>query len=803
MQIGQPGPSHLRHSAAGDALAAQRPFLPAGHDPFSGSSQTQLVPSVPADRNCSLGQESSNFLSSQHRERPAPDSASFAIPTLAEMRRHDSSMGHDPVARVRESGGPTPQGREATEQVSSKHGAPVHAETILQDSSSMERNPVAHLGTSDKPTLGTAGRGPSRHPSFQAIEQPATGSSSYSGLSHEEMHLHDSSLGHGPVAQLGDFDELTLDEAGSGLSLSDGGASASVLSSLGEASAFDANLPEGADPEELDVTGKAGEHLSQSPVADLGEASHLSADTEHDADAAELGTSGQAGQHLPQSAVPDLSDTITPAGISTPLPARQSIPSSPFQDEPAPGLPWSEAAQSSQLPSEKLSGHKSDASKRPAQALQQRLSKQSEQRSEAESAGTLPGREPRPIQAASSDLMEAWNEQEQLEKQSNAASQLHNRLSLEEADLALDDLAELEQASSIIDSMVESSDLEPHQQHSLSSAPRLFFESLHQKNETDPSHVHTLQSLPSQDTEQGNAAEPAQQGEQDDLQDAGVALHSKTEQHHSTANVIKASEIAAAPDLGSTHPGRGSTTAEQSLSASARLQAVNTFLPGSASPSEVPPHMSANEPLPATGPDQSAEELSHRPADDALEEQHEPRTPVTGQQSSSSPNLGNGSLDGSQLAGSLEQSLQHGHPASSEHPQMAELAAPSGEAADLASSAYCPGQQSERVIKSTSEHVTRAVGAASDQGVSEPIFVAEHDMAVSEQDVLQHSNMPLQEPHVATPAGDGMPESMASPEDAAKAGPGADRLAYAEALERALATGRAPACNLQCLRSAA
>lgn len=663
----------------------------------------QVVPSVPADRNRSLGHESSEYLSSQHGKQPAPNSASFAVPTLA------------------------------------------------------------------------------------------------------EMHLHDSSLGHGPVAQLGDFSELALDGTGSGLSLSDGGASASVLSSLGEASAFDADLEKGADAAELDVTGRAGGHLLQSPVADLGEACDLCADNEHDADAAELVISGQAGQHLLQSPVPDLRDTVRPAGISTPLPARQSIPSSPFQDEPAPGLAWSEAAQSSQLPSGKLSGHKSDASKRPAQALKQSLSKQSEQQSEAGSAGTMPGREPRSIQAASSDLMEAWNEQEQLDKQSNAASQLHSRLSLEESDLALDDLTELEQASSMIDSMVESADLEPHQHYSLGSAPRLFFEGLHQKTERDPSHVHTLQSLPSQDTEQGNAAEPAQQGEQEELQDAGAALHSKTEQHHSTANVIEASELAAASDLSSTHPERESRTAAQSLSASARPHVDDTFLPGSASPSEVPSHTSANELLPATGLDQSAEALSYRPGDVASEELHQPRTPAAGQQSSSNPDLGNGSSDSLQLTGSSKQSLQHGDQAGSEQPQMAELAAPSREAADLVSAAdsNSPGQQSERGIGGASEHVTRAVGAARDQRKSEPSFTVEHNMASSEQNVLQHSNMPLHEPNAATPAGVGMPESMTSPENAAQAGPGADRLAYAEALERALATGKAPACHLQCPRSAA
>ena len=84
-----------------------------------------------------------------------------------------------------------------------------------------------------------------------------------------------------------------------------------------------------------------------------------------------------------------------------------------------------------------------------------------------------PGQEPVPsIQGASSDLMEAWNEQENLAgSQSRRPSQMQERLSLGESDLMLDELEELEQASSMLDGLVGTAEAAQQPQHSSSAAP--------------------------------------------------------------------------------------------------------------------------------------------------------------------------------------------------------------------------------------------------------------------------------------------------------------------------------------------
>ena len=529
---------------------------------------------------------------------------------------------------------------------------------------------------------------------------------------------------HGPVVDLGEPGESALGRAGSGLSLSDGDASASVLSSLGEACDFDADVEHSAEAAELDVPEGTGHQLLQRSTADHADAS-----------------------------------SNTPA----PVPAKRSIPSSPFQHEPEPDLATSQAASRAQPPPTGLTGPDALPGLAPGAALQQGLSQLSEQLSEAASAASMHSREPRPIQAASSDLMEAWNEQEQLEKQSNVASQLHSRLSLEGSDVALSDLAELEQASSMLDSMVESAELMPHQPSSLGLASRQLLEG----------HQHTSESIAEGSLQaEGDpinmqAKEHEQQHGQHLHESTGRALP-KSEDVQSSAGSSTENRIPA-EDLSphSMQPGSDSSAA-QDPSAPSTPSAEKAALNASILEQETVAPMNS---MPV------ADASRLRPADNAFREEHELDT--VDKHSMQSMYQENESAGDLQPAALPEQN-QH----ASDH--FGGLAVP---------------------LRGTAEQYSGYVASSLRQSDDERPDLepalnlrpeAEHAAGnqarpVSGQAGRQQSTEPVGEHGHANIAAESLPNSAAKPDEAAELGQGADRLAHAEALERALATGAAAA----------
>lgn len=566
---------------------------------------------------------------------------------------------------------------------------------------------------------------------MEAPEQPSSGDSQQaehvsqpsSGATHGELRLHDSSgMKHGPVVHLGDPSESALDSAGSGLSLSDGDASASVLSSLGEAPDFDA-------------------------------------DVEHSAEAAEVDVPESTGQHSPQRTTADHADASSYA--QAPVSARNIIPSSPFQHEPEPDLPASHAASDAHPSPAGLPGPEALPSLAPGAALQQGLSQLSEQLSEAASAASMHSREPRPIQAASSDLMEAWNEQEQLEKQSNAASQLHSRLSVEESDVALSDLAELEQASSMLDSMVESAELMPHQPSSLGSASRQLFDGQQHTSEriTEDSLQGEIESTST------HASEHEQQHGRHKHDGSGHALPKLADVLSSGGSITEDSVPTEDFGLHSMqlrsdssavqHPSAPSTpSAEESALNASKVQQANMAPLNSMLVAEAP---------------------RLRPADNAFREGGEPGT--TDEHSRKSTYPDNGSAGDVQTAGSSEQDQQASDLSKG-------LAIPSKGAAEQPSFLQVHSHDELPEFDEASDLMPETENAA--EGHAQP------DLAVSGHVGRQQSAEPVGEHGLAQSASESMPDGAARPDDALKLGQGADRLAHAEALERALAVGAAP-----------
>ena len=555
----------------------------------------------------------------------------------------------------------------------------------------------------------------SGEPSSRQREQAEPGSAPYAGASQAEVRPHvSSSMTHGPLVHLGGTSESALGEAGSGLSLSDGDASTSVLSSLGEASDFDADVEHSADAAEADIPEMTGHHLLQSPTATLaGAASHGSS--------------------------------------SAPAPARRSVHTSPFQHTSEQDLQPSQGVSSTDPSAEDATGPEAQPGSAPERALQQGLSGLSEEPSEVVSATSLHGRVSRPIQAASSDLMEAWNEQEQLEKQSNATSQLHSRLSLEESDLALSDLAELEQASSVLDSMVESAELVPHQHSSLGPAPQQKLDS--QRYELDwgadnAPHAESQQS--SSQSQSSYAAEHDQQQVQDSRDGSGHALPKSADKQTSAGSIAERSVPTDNLSFDSMQLEKDYNSAAQKPSPSIPSAVDVTLEPSSVDRAVVDPVST----MPV------AEALRLRPADNAFREGHEPETARGPSRSDMYQEYGSAG------DASVEHDQQSSDDSSSLVTQM-----------QTAAEQYV-GQPPIPQMQSDDEKPDlRGASSFTEETRYAMQSHAKPDLAVSGQADRQEHATEL------------VHEDIIRPDDAAELGQGADRLAYAEALERALATG--------------
>ena len=572
--------------------------------------------------------------------------------------------------------------------------------------------------------------------SSEALGQPTSpqkaqaepGRASSSGASHAELRPHvSSSMTHGPLVHLGGTSDSALGRAGSGLglSLSDGDASASVLSSLGDASDFDADVEHSIDAAELDVPEMTGQHLTQSPTATL-------------AGAANHGGSSSAS-----------------------APARRIIPSSPFQHGPEKDLQPSQAIASVNPSAEDSTGPEALPGPVPERALQPGLSEVSEEPSEVRSAASLQGRVSRTIQAASSDLMEAWNEQEQLEKQSNAASQLHSRLGLEESDLALSDLAELEQASSVLDSMVESTEMMQPQHSSVVPAPQQSLDS--HRYELDWSAddaIHAERQQSSMQSQISDGAELDQEQLQHNDAGSGPSPPEYARKQSSAGSFAEDSVPMGNLSHASMQPGTDYNSAAHRPSPSISSAGETALGDGTM----VDPISDAP----------TAETLRPRPADNAFREGHEPESARW--QSRSNVHLDTDSAEGASL----------------EHDQRSDNSSRS-----LAKPLEIAAEQSLGQLSLTQEH-SGDEKPDSKSALDSP-HKAEYVMNKHEQPPLAVSDRAAHQQHAAEPAGErghaevplqSEPESAVRADKAAGLGlGGADRLAYAEALERALATG--------------
>ena len=571
-------------------------------------------------------------------------------------------------------------------------------------------------------------------PSSRHTEQAEHVSNSHAGPSHAELRLHDSSSTEpGPVVHLGEFGDPALGRAGSGLSLSDGDASASVLSSLGEGSDFGTDL-------------------------------------EHSADAAALEDPNSVGQHLSPMAKADLADAARHASSSAPALDRRRIPSSPFQHDSALDLRQTQAALVAGPSMQSSTGPETSPSLVPGAALHQRLSKLSEQPSEATSAASLQEAGGlRSIQAAGSDLMEAWNEQEQLDKQSMAAPQLHSRLSLEASDLALLDLAELEQASSILESMVESAELLPHQHSSLGTAPRQLLSNLQQGSGRDAGTASGGESQYSRQAQASHAADSKQHMHYEQHHGTGLARPMSTDKGFSAGHVTEDTVPSELLDSDSMQPGIACSSAEQHPSVSSLSSAGDTT-PNTPVAYQASIAMSSSMPV---------GEASHlRPADNAFRERREPET--AHEHSRRDLHQGTGSAGDAEPAASIR------------HSEQPEEAQPVANAVE-----QCAGRPSSPSLWSDGEQpdTDRAAGLGHDTEHAANSH-AQPDLAVPGQAGLQHAAEATWGHGQAGIALGSVPNSTARPHKSAEPSQGADKLAHAEALERALATGAAPATML-------
>ena len=362
-----------------------------------------------------------------------------------------------------------------------------------------------------------------------------------------------------------------LSEASMGLSLSDAGTSASVLSSLDAASDMDADM----EPEAHAAGLAAPAALSPGP------------------------------QWSPE--------VSSPREIES---HRTRIPSSPFQDEPdadstSTRLMSRMSRQAVSSPRAKISTHLDEsATGEPRRELSQPVLSSSVglswQERDEQPLQAAPGREPvSSIQGASSGLMEAWNKQENLAgSQSRRPSQMQERLSLGESDLMLDELEELEQASSMLEGLVGTAGPAQQPQHSSSAAP------------VGPEPLPTPQAAGQQPGMQAAAFVEA----------AAASDRQPTRQAAGSAAELSASIASAEIALANQHGEQQVSAAARQLSSAPSESGRSTGLGSPSSPglseSAHPASMLAAEraAFARTGSMQTPTEAVLRPADDAFRE---------------------------------------------------------------------------------------------------------------------------------------------------------------------------------------
>ena len=515
------------------------------------------------------------------------------------------------------------------------------------------------------------------------------------------MQAHDHSTAGAPAAALeGPPGAPALAGAGSGLSLSDGNASVSVLSSLGEASDFDADIEADASAAELDLPTGATQKLLQSSVAQLpGTGSMGSPDPSHSARAQILSTPSQQ-EHAGSS-------KQTLLDVKHAHPAANTVPGSPFQQEQIQNsqalVPHAPAQSHVGYGTGSGMGYASvpPSMEEPGQYTEpghDRLLLEQQQQATH-------------MQAASSDLMEAWNEQEQSS----------GKEAPDQPDLAHVDLKELQQATAMLDSIAGAPELAPQQQSSLSSA-----------------------------------SEPLVDGQGPELQDQAHA--------------------------GSPLQSQASRSSMESSAAEPEQAATSVPLPA---PQHLRDHSHPEPYRPAvasSGSPMAAAAASVRPADDAFREGAR-SLHAADQQSEDHTHSEQASSIELSAAPSLEQSSAHQESVGRESKQRAGLVPPSEASEQALSSLLLPAAQQGHALGAESPDVAASQRRASEQGARLPGIgkaAPGAEVAASEQsastDVLPDEVMP----------GSGLSNGQAADLEE-----GGDKLAYAEALERALATGEA------------
>lgn len=515
------------------------------------------------------------------------------------------------------------------------------------------------------------------------------------------MQAHDHSTAGAPAAALeGPPGGPALAGAGSGLSLSDGNASASLLSSLGEASDFDADMEADASAAELELPTGAAQKLSQSPVTQLPGMGSMGSPESSPSARAQILSSPSQQEHAGslEQTLPDVKHAH---------PAGNTVPGSPFQQEQIQNsqalVPDAPAQSRVGYGTGSGMGHASvpPGMEEPGQYTEpghDRLLL--EQRQQATH-----------MQAASSDLMEAWNEQEQSS----------GKEAPDQPDLAHVDLKELEQATAMLDSIADAPELAPQPQSSLSSASELL--------------VH---------------------GQGPELQHrahAGSPFHSQA-----------------------------SKSSLESTAAESERSGTSASLPA-------PQHLQDHghpEPYRAafasTGSPMAAAVASARPADDAFRERAR-SSHAADQQSEAYTRIEQASSNELSAASSLTQSSAHQESVGRESTERAGLVSPSETSEQDFSSPSLPAAQQGHALEAESPDLAASQRRASEQGAQLPSIGKAAPGAEVAASELSASTDKLPD--------EAMPTSGLSNRQAADLDEGGDKLAYAEALERALATGEA------------
>lgn len=538
-----------------------------------------------------------------------------------------------------------------------------------------------------------------QQPPTSASREPTSGSfraqpaPDAAALARPETHMLESSGGiSAAIAQQGQRTRpALLSQASMGLSLSDAGTSASVLSSLDAASDMDADMEPEAHAAGLAAPAASSPRALQSPEAS------------------------------------------SPGEIQ---PHRNRVPSSPFQGESdadststrlMPGRSTQAASSSkagtSMHPDEGPAKEPERAQTQPVLSSSGGLSWQERDEQPLQAA---PGPEPVPsIRGASSDLMEAWNEQENLAgSQSRRPSQMQERLSLGESDLMLDELEELEQASSMLEGLVGTAEAAQQPQHSSSAAPGR------------PEPLPTPQAAGQQPGTQAAAfveaaaassrQPPTRQAAESTAErpeSSASAQNAPADQHDEQQGLAAARQLSSAPSENGSSTGLGPPSLPDLSESAQPASMLAAAQAGFARP----------------GSTQTPTEAILRPADDAFRE------------ASTSPTAEDKTVV-EDVAPPGHSSQGHIH-SESDQPQQTWLAS----AFTAAAGAHSSEQQQQR----------------------------------QQQDLEQHSMGDVTTPRMRDAVGAAMPHSSVA-QAATTAGPqeGPDLLARAEALERALATGK-------------